>query len=748
LPPTQTTQYNRRLRKERRKSGRYTPGRTPGRTPGKGDNKENAEKLNHEIANHIANTIQLHTQNKINEKNAFSLPLGSMLRETQGQFERASVILEAGTKIYSKRVDSTLSSTFRVRENLFRNDGGKKKNKKKNDQEDEDDDASNETTKKSKRKVSGRLNETKTLETKMSNITIDSSKNRRAGTVFQKMRQFFGVNSGGSNASGMLLNKLGVQNGCFLSLGSFAGTTTTTATTIESPEKTMDDSEGNVCLDELSAVIRRIAPNIKTNLPEICPKLDMFYRTINNGGSSDVYSVKKNNIQEENDDDDDDDDDVNFETGDLDAFDEAEREEAALDFMLQHDDNDDDDNNNFIGNNNNTTTSTTITEIDHRVEQERHFDALEIAIRGATFTSTIEKTSSSSSSTSCNYDYFDRNWLRQQGSQWRRRRRMQWEKDQKNDNITSSSSSSAKTKGKRKRRAAFFFDFATKLTDEEIKSLEPTKAVSGKRAAHTWKEKSEEALGKLQQSLLLDDGELELEDGLTDVTTMGRLFLNPSIGLRDETTKKSSEEQKIDENDDDDDDDAAVPDYDGDDDDMFDDDDDDRVNFALDDKSAPLEFLDNFKASGLVQAEHKVERQEIHYETVAKRVDVGRLKKSIWTSIETKVESVEKTSEAIETKVKGKEEDEVEGNSSSCCFKKIMEKLSSTKEVPENVTVPFYFICTLHLANEHGLLLSHRDRLEEAAKQDGMTSGASLEPAALSDLNDFVIAAPEDSEWN
>ena len=54
--------------------------------------------------------------------------------------------------------------------------------------------------------------------------------------------------------------------------------------------------------------------------------------------------------------------------------------------------------------------------------------------------------------------------------------------------------------------------------------------------------------------------------------------------------------------------------------DADDDDDDGEVNFAVDDKSAPLEFLDNFKASNLVEAEHKVEKQTIHYETVAREL--------------------------------------------------------------------------------------------------------------------------------
>ena len=667
-----------------------------------------------------------------------------MLRETQGQFERASVILEAGTKIYSKRVDSTLSTTFRVRENLFRNDGGKGKKKTRTEEEKEEGEESGEVGKTtSKRNVSKRLTETKTLETKLSNITIDSAKNRRAGTVFQKMRQFFGVNSGGSDASGMLLNKLGVHSGCSLSLGSFAGITIKTSSSSssscedkEKEEKNIDDeSERKVVrLDELSAVIRRIAPNLKTDLPEVCPKLESFYRSIRDDDSSNADV--QNDTQ-----DDDEDDDVDFETGDLDAFDDAEREEAALENLMQ-----DDEESDGMRNVNKNVSSNSQAHIDDRAEQERHFDALEIAIRGATLCNTVNGKAATSSS-ECNYDYFDRSWLRQQGSQWRRRRRMQWEKEQKQSNNIAVATAKA---GKRKRRVAFFFNFSEKLSDEEVKSLEPTKTSSGKRAPHTWTQKTDDALVKIQQRLLLDDG--DLEDDVSDVAKMGRLFLNPSIGLRDETSSSTSKKEDEEEKSDEDDFDGAVPDYDG----GFDDDDDDGdVNYALDDKSSPLEFLDNFKASNLVQAEHKVEKQTIHYETVAKRVDVGRLKTSIWNSIETKVETVEKTSEAITLMQSQKEDESKEDESKeeeedvdkTCCFKTVMEKLSSTREVPENVTVPFYFICTLHLANEHGLLLSHRDRLDEASKQDGMTSGASIEPAALSDLNDFIIVAPDESEW-
>ena len=180
------------------------------------------------------------------------------------------------------------------------------------------------------------------------------------------MRQFFGVNSGGSNASGMLLNKLGVHSGCSLSLGSFAGITTIKPSSSDDDENTEEkkNEEKNVVrLDELSAVVRRIAPNLKTDLPSVCPKLEMFYRSITDKPTTENTEI----------DDDEDEDDVDFETGDLDAFDEAEREEAALeDLMFEQNDEE------MITVNKNVTN--TQVDIDDRAEQERHFDALEIAI--------------------------------------------------------------------------------------------------------------------------------------------------------------------------------------------------------------------------------------------------------------------------------------------------------------------------------------------------------------------------------
>lgn len=109
---------------------------------------------------------------------------------------------------------------------------------------------------------------------------------------------------------------------------------------------------------------------------------------------------------------------------------------------------------------------------------------------------------------------------------------------------------------------------------------------------------------------------------------------------------------------------------------------------SLDD--SPMDFLDDdFAALNLVEAERKVEQIDIRYETVAKRVDVKALKKNIWDH----VEHVTPSSTA---------------DDNGLHFDSVLQDIAD--KVPSNVTVSFYFICMLHLANEKGLeLVGHED---------------------------------------
>ncbi|KAG6594225.1 Condensin complex subunit 2 [Phytophthora cinnamomi] len=158
------------------------------------------------------------------------------------------------------------------------------------------------------------------------------------------------------------------------------------------------------------------------------------------------------------------------------------------------------------------------------------------------------------------------------------------------------------------------------------------------------------------------------------------------------------------------------------------DDEDESTSVADDPSTEPL-----YSVEGLVQADRVVEKIGVHYERFAKRVDVKKLKGSIWDHLEKKVvkngertgskaNSAETTGETDQTSTdstvnesgkrprepeKGDEDDNAETLDTT--FENVVENVAG--KVPSNVTVSFYFICVLHLANEKGLQLVGQDDL-------------------------------------
>jgi len=115
----------------------------------------------------------------------------------------------------------------------------------------------------------------------------------------------------------------------------------------------------------------------------------------------------------------------------------------------------------------------------------------------------------------------------------------------------------------------------------------------------------------------------------------------------------------------------------------------------------------------------KVEKINIAYATVAKKVDVRRLKKDLWAELE------EKTAWVPPEEFTDKDEDdaamdetakrESTGEPQFASFKEVVEKMD-TAQSQNDVTVSFYFICCLHLANEKGL------KLDSTSLEDFMIS--------------------------
>jgi len=117
--------------------------------------------------------------------------------------------------------------------------------------------------------------------------------------------------------------------------------------------------------------------------------------------------------------------------------------------------------------------------------------------------------------------------------------------------------------------------------------------------------------------------------------------------------------------------------------------DDDAAGFFDSYEDGP-EGLSNHLGS-LVQPSHMVEKISVDYARKAKKVDVQKLKEAIWEEIEP-------------------EEEEASPRNLSFCdsIHKISAKVAS-----EEVTVPYYFICLLHLANENNLEFEGRDDLTD-----------------------------------
>lgn len=102
----------------------------------------------------------------------------------------------------------------------------------------------------------------------------------------------------------------------------------------------------------------------------------------------------------------------------------------------------------------------------------------------------------------------------------------------------------------------------------------------------------------------------------------------------------------------------------------------------------------NINSSNLLQASRTVEKVDIGYATIAKRVNVKKLKSDIWTHIDV---SVSNKNEDIEDNTNHNKTPDIS-------FQEMMMDVGENQKQKE-ATLPFYFICLLHLANEKVLII-------------------------------------------
>jgi condensin complex subunit 2 len=106
----------------------------------------------------------------------------------------------------------------------------------------------------------------------------------------------------------------------------------------------------------------------------------------------------------------------------------------------------------------------------------------------------------------------------------------------------------------------------------------------------------------------------------------------------------------------------------------------------------------------LVEQPKKVEQIKINFATSAKFVDVKLLKEKVWKILDSHLVS-ETNEEDMEKKKKSKNSKIVP--STILPFQSALEKIPNEipNEMKNNISVPFAFICLLHLCNEHNLIL-------------------------------------------
>lgn len=105
----------------------------------------------------------------------------------------------------------------------------------------------------------------------------------------------------------------------------------------------------------------------------------------------------------------------------------------------------------------------------------------------------------------------------------------------------------------------------------------------------------------------------------------------------------------------------------------------------------------------LVAAPMQVSRLTINYARRAKRVDVKKLKLNIWRDLCTR--------SGEPSRAKDMEKVVAESMEDKKTFQEVLDQLpsnSSDKEL-EDISVPYCFICLLHLANEKGLTIENTD---------------------------------------
>lgn len=567
----------------------------------------------------LSSTISLCTENKINSANSFNTELIENLHmavgmdETETNFQQASCALDAGVKIYEKRVDNVHQSTLKMLGGINRADVDGDGNEEDDDGGDAEE--SEVVTKKVRRKKASNV---ATIETNVDNINLPREERAK---VFDPLFHMMAGKFDEGGARGLLLHNLNVSMSGGLVFDSMPPADMDGADTLG--EESMESFVSESLLGKLQAI------SISSKR-ELCPEFDSYKRTVES--ELDREPTEQNNTEEapdidsdpeDNDFDHDDDiaDDMPMSFGDEGADDYSQplQQGQSLEGDLA------------------------------RPSWNQMQCALEDGINFSDDYSFFTKKMQSS-------------WAGGAG-QWK------------------PSTLRAKDDGKKKKgeKVTMTIDFTTVHEMDFGTSFDMPSRAGADRLSDNAIEKSLESASTL---LLPSDHQYQPEQLLS-------LFLRPKkrVNRFKSTMKLSSTEgeqaynysNSADGN-------YIVPqDFDEDDHGGFDDHDDDDMG-GMGEGGTGFE---------LVAEPTKVAKIDVHFERVAKKLDVKALKQSMWGRIE--------------------EQEEDKAVDAPKLFTEVLKDIPKIvpEEMTSTVSVPYCFICLLHLANEKTLELNDVQDLSE-----------------------------------
>ena len=132
----------------------------------------------------------------------------------------------------------------------------------------------------------------------------------------------------------------------------------------------------------------------------------------------------------------------------------------------------------------------------------------------------------------------------------------------------------------------------------------------------------------------------------------------------------------------------------------------------------------------MLQASRKIEKLNIGYSTISKRVNVKNLKADIWDWIDQEcptenidtVENTDPNKDAKSKKQHQKRQRSTEKSEELASFQNMVSNVAKSNQQGEGqeISVSYYFLCLLHLANENNLKIEGQQNFADLKIQKAL----------------------------